>query len=335
MHDATPAMDDQPTDDDGSTPDGPSPERPEPPGESPSEAGLPGAPAPADSRCGFVSLVGRTNVGKSTLINALTGQKVTITSPKVQTTQLPVRAILSEGDTQAVIVDTPGLHRPADAFGHELLRRADRAAAHCDLLIAVVEPGDKPTRGGTRHLCDRLLRWARPTLLVINKVDAVKRGDSRVRRTAEALSEALEPVALIPVSARTGLGVDLLRREILARMPPGPWHYPEDWVTDIPQTTYIEEVIREKVMRLTRDELPHDVAVEVEKLEENDDGTFYIRATIYCARPNQKKILVGKGGKMIREIGTRARRELEESTERPVILKTNVAIRPNWRRHHD
>lgn len=294
-----------------------------------SEPAEPPEPA-AETRCGFVSFVGRTNVGKSTLINALTEQKVTITSARTQTTQLPVRAILTEGPVQAVFVDTPGLHKPQDPFGRELLRRADSVAEHCDLLVAVVEPGDIYA-GGTRVLVDRLLRWARPTILVINKVDRLKKGNPATRQTADAIGELVELELILPTSATDGAGVDVLRDELLSRMPPGPHHFPEDWVTDIPQDVYVAEVIREKVMRLTRDEVPHDVQVEIVKLAEHE-GTFHIEAILHCSRESQKRILIGQGGSMIKAIGSQAREELIESTGQPVVLKTQVAVKKAWRK---
>jgi len=288
-------------------------------------------PVTVETRCGFVGVVGRTNTGKSTLVNALAGQTVAVTSPHTQTTQLPVRAILTEGAVQAVFVDTPGLHRPRDAFGRELLRRVDLEGPHVDVLVAVVEPGDLAA-GGTTYLLARLARWDKPTLLVINKVDLVPPRSDVVRRTADALGAAHPFSRIYPVSSVTGLGVEELKAELLARMPVGPHHYPADWVTDLPQTLYVAEIIRGWVMNLTREELPHDVQVEVDSLIETAAGGFEIKATIYCARESQKGILIGQGGRMIKRIGTEARAQLEAETERPVMLKTNVAVRPGWRK---
>ncbi len=283
------------------------------------------------TRCGFCAFIGRTNVGKSTLINALAETKINITSSRPQTTHLPVRAILTEGDTQLVLSDTPGLHRPQDAFGQLLLRRAGQTAGGADLLIAVVEPGDRAD-GGTRYLLDWLTRWDIPTLLVINKVDRIHQGSTKVRETADALGELAKFELIIPVSALRGNGVETLRQAMIERAPVGPHHYPEDWVTDIPQETFVSETIREKVMRLTHDEIPHQVRVDVTHLTEEPDGTFRISASIACTRENHKQILIGKGGRMIREIGTQARLELEEATGHPVILKTRVVVDKAWRR---
>ncbi len=283
------------------------------------------------TRCGFCAFVGRTNVGKSTLINALAETKVNITSSRPQTTQQPVRAILTEGATQMVISDTPGLHRPKDTFGKTLIRRACQTASAADLLVAVVEPGDRPD-GGTRYLIDWLTRWDIPTLLVINKVDRLGRTSPKARQTAEALAELAEFELIIPTSATRGTGLDVLRHELLSRAPEGPHHYPEDWITDIPQDMFVSETIREKVMRLTHDEIPHQVRVDVTHLTQEPDGTFRISATIACGRETHKQILIGKGGRMIREIGTQARLELQELTEQPVVLKTRVVVDKAWRR---
>ncbi|RME87523.1 MAG: GTPase Era [Planctomycetota bacterium] len=276
---------------------------------------------------GFVTLLGRTNVGKSTLLNALLNQKVSIVTEKPQTTQFLVKGILTEGNRQAVFVDTPGLHRPHSKYGEMFLGDIPKALEEVDLVVVLVEPGDR-VEGGTAHLLEMLQKVEAPRFLVVNKIDLSTKGEAL--QTAKMIGEACSFDFVLPVSALKYENVDFLREKILEALPEGPFYYPEDYVTDLPQPLYVAEVIREKVMLLTRDEVPHAVGVLVDTIQEREDGAYYIEATLYVERESQKGILIGKGGSMIKKIGTLAREELEDVTGRKIILKTRVKVMKNW-----
>lgn len=285
-----------------------------------------------ETRCGLVAVLGRTNVGKSTLVNRIVGAKVSIVTDRTQTTLRPVHGVLTEGRSQAVFVDTPGLHRPVDRLGRSMIAEVRRSLEGIDLVAAVVEPGDRP-EGGTGHLIRILEAAGSPrTLLVVNKLDLARPGSPRVRRTVEDLSGAYPFERAYPISARTGAGVDVLVRDLLALLPEAPFEYPEDEVSNVPQLFYAAEIIREKAMEATREEIPHAIAVEVEELTRDDDGVYTIRAVLAVDRESRKGILIGAGGSRIKEIGVRARQELEEILEAPVHLMTRVAVVKDWRK---
>ena len=277
---------------------------------------------------GFVTLVGRTNVGKSTLLNALLQQKVSIVTEKPQTTQFLVRGVLTQGNRQAVFVDTPGLHKPQSKYAEMFLSDVPKALEDVDLILAVVEPGDRP-EGATKRLLELIQKVEVPKFLIINKIDIATKGQALA--TAEALAELCSFDLVLPVSALKYENVDFLREKILEKLPEGPFYYPEDMLTDLPQPLYVAEVIREKIMLLTREEVPHAVGVLVDTIEERKKGTIYIEATIYVEREGQKGILIGKGGEMIKKIGTLAREELEAASGKKIVLKTHVKVMKNWR----
>lgn len=283
----------------------------------------------AKTYSGFVTLVGRTNVGKSTLLNALVNQKISIVTEKPQTTQFLVKAILTERNRQAVFVDTPGLHKPHNKYGEMFLRDIPKALEEVDLILVVVEPGDGAEKG-TRQVLEMVKKTESPRFLIVNKIDLYSKGEALA--TAEAIGQACSFDFVLPVSALKYENVETLREKILQTLPEGPFYYPEDYVTDLPQPLYVAEVMREKVMLLTRDEVPHAVGVLVDKIEEREDGAYEIEATLYVERESQKGILIGKGGSMIKKIGTLAREELEETTERKIILKTQVKVMKNWQK---
>lgn len=284
------------------------------------------------TRCGLVTLTGRTNVGKSTLLNRIVGAKVSIVTDRPQTTIRAVQGVLTAGDRQAVFVDTPGLHKPVDRMGESLLEEVRASLEHIDLVLALVEPGDR-VEGGTRHLVATLEAAGSPlAYLVVNKIDRVPRGHPGVRETAEALSQAYPFKRIYPISAASGLGVDLLVQDVLDALPEGPFLYPPDEVSNVPQQFYAAEIVREKAMAATEDEIPHSIGVDIEELTKNEDGSFTIRAVIYVDRDSRKGILIGAGGKKIKEIGSRAREELQDILEAPVHLMTEVKVKKDWRK---
>ncbi len=284
------------------------------------------------TRCGLVTLVGRTNVGKSTLLNRIVGAKVSIVPAHPQTTIRAVQGVLTAGDRQAVFVDTPGLHKPVDRMGESLLDEVRGSLEHIDLVLAVVEPGDRAL-GGTRHLVSFLEAAGSPlAFLVVNKVDRVVHGDPAVRITAEELSRVYPFKRVYPISASAGTGVEGLVHDVLDLLPEGPFLYPEDEISNVPQQFYAAEILREKAMAATEDEIPHSIGVEILELTKSEDGAFTIRAVLYVDRESRKGILIGAGGKKIKEIGSRAREELQDLLEAPVHLMTEVKVRKDWRK---
>ena len=290
---------------------------------------------PGETRCGVVALLGRTNVGKSTLLNHMVGAKVSIATDRRQTTRRSVHGVVTEGDVQAVFVDTPGLHKPEDPESKRLLREARDALIDVDLVLCLVEPGDRADRG-SRHLLQYLeAACSPPALLVVNKVDQVELGNPAVLQTAQALTQSYPFLKVFPVSAREGTGVDVLLAEVLARMPAHPFLYPPDEISNVPQTFYAAEIVREKAMQATRDEIPHAIGVEIEELRRDAEGAYVIQALVFVDRESRKGILIGSQGRRIHTIRKRAQRELEELLEVPVQLTIRVEVRKAWRRKRD
>ena len=286
-------------------------------------------------RCGFVAVVGRPNVGKSTLINGLVGQKVTITSRRPQTTRLSVRGVLTVEDpaAQIVFVDTPGLHRPRTALGERLNSTAYRTLNDADCAVFVIDATAR-VGPGDRRIAEHLLDSVEPeqVLLIVNKVDAARKS-----RVAERLSEAAlwDFGAYIPVSALEGDGLERVVAELIPRLPEGPALYPPGVVSDRPDEVLIAETVREKLLPGLWQELPHSVAVKTEGIETREDGLTRIEAVIYVERESQKGIVVGAGGANLRDVGTRARRELEEALGRRIFLDLRVKVEKDWQRYPD
>lgn len=289
------------------------------------------APEEADSRCGYVALVGRPNVGKSTLMNHLLRQKIAITSRKPQTTRHLLLGVDTEGNAQAIYVDTPGIHdfsaRDTRREINRYMVRAATAALHdVDLVLLLVER-DQWTREDQR-VVDELRRTPVPKLAVINKIDQLPRRELLLPVMAR-LGELDLFDAIVPVSALKGSGLDVLREEIFARLPHGPHLFPPDQVTDQSERFLVGEIIREKLMRRLGEELPHRLAVVVERFE--DDGELVdIAADIYVERAGQKRIVVGQGGEKLKSIGQQARADIERFLERPVMLRLWVKVRRGW-----
>jgi GTP-binding protein Era len=290
---------------------------------------------PGDSspphRSGFVAIVGRPNVGKSTLLNRLLGQKVAIVSPKPQTTRNRITGILTLPDAQVVFVDTPGLHQPRGKLGEFMMATAAQALEEVDGVVFVAEATAAPGALDEAALA-RLLPVKAPVLLALNKIDLLP--DKRqLLPLLEAYAARYPFRELIPLSATGGSGVDRLRGTILALLPPGPAFYPADQLTDQPETFFVAETIREKVFCSTRQEIPYATAVRVEELVEREgSGRLYIRAVVFVEQPSQKAIVIGEGGAMLKRIGQAARRELETFFGVPVYLDLWVQVRRHWRR---
>ncbi|HHC07632.1 MAG TPA: GTPase Era [Actinobacteria bacterium] len=282
------------------------------------------------SRSGFVSVVGRPNVGKSTLVNALVGGKVAITSPRPQTTRNTIRGVLTlpERDTQIVFVDTPGLHKPRTALGARLNRLVEGSIAEADAVLFVLDATQK-IGPGDRRIAERLRRAATPVVVAVNKVDAASKAE-----IAEHLAEAGEWdfAAYVPTSAVRRTGLEPLVDELVALLPEGPFYFPPDMRSDQPDQLLAAEIIREKYLVRLRDELPHSLAVVVDEMEERPNGTLYVAATIYVERDSQKGMVIGKGGRLISVVGREAREELEFIFGTSVYLDLRVKVEKDWQR---
>jgi len=280
------------------------------------------------TRSGFVALAGRPNVGKSTLLNGLVGEKVAIESNRPQTTRRAIRGIVTRDDWQLVLVDLPGVQRPRDPLTERMQRRMERELAESDTVLFMLN-GDQKTGPGDRFIAEAIRRSGLPTVTAVNKVDLLSRA-----RTLDALQAAADldlPGEVFPVSARTGDGVAEVLGALVAMLPEGPPLYPPGEHTDLPENVRIAELIREQVLRRTRHELPHAVEVEVEEIEERDDGLRVIEARVWAETESQKAILIGARGSMVRSIGTDARKEIEALLGSRVHLDLSVRVRKGWR----
>jgi GTP-binding protein Era len=275
-------------------------------------------------RSGFVAVAGRPNVGKSTLVNALCGGKVAIVSDKPQTTRRRIFGIANGEDHQLVLADLPGFQRPRDPLTEHMQRTVDASFEDIDAVLFVVDARDR-IGAGDRFIAARIFGLGVPVVIAVNKVDRLKPG--HIASQMQTAAELGGFHALHPVSAKTGDGVAELHDELVGLLPEGPPYYPRDQRTDLSAETQIAELIREKALRLVREEVPHAISVEVEELEEK-----VVRAALYVESGSQKQILVGKGGSMVRRIGTEARPEIEALLGRTIFLDLQVKVRPRWRR---
>jgi GTP-binding protein Era len=280
------------------------------------------------TRCGFVALIGAPNAGKSTLLNALVGQKVSIVSRKAQTTRALVRAIAVEGSAQIIFVDTPGIFVPKRRLDRAMVTSAWSGAEDADVVAFLVD-ARKGLDGEAAAILDRLAGEPRRKLLLLNKVDALG-GKSALIPLSAKLNERLAFEETFMISALTGDGIAELRRAFASRMPPGPWHYPEDQLSDMPMRMMAAEITREKIYDRLHEELPYRSTVETTSWEAARGGAVRIEQTIYVEREGQRKIMLGKGGQTIKAIGAAARRELEEIIEARVHLFLFVKVRENW-----
>ncbi|MDQ3945096.1 MAG: GTPase Era [Actinomycetota bacterium] len=291
------------------------------PGDVPREGGF---------RSGFVTLVGRPNVGKSTLLNQLVGTKVSIVSDRPQTTRNQVRGVLGTPDSQVVFIDTPGIHKPRTELGRRLNQRSLETLEAVDVVCFLIE-AQAPIGAGDRFIAAAVAEVETPVVLVVNKVDAAGKA-AVLGHLAEAAASLGDFDAYVPLSAVTGEGTDALVGEIISRLPEGPHYYPDDVVTDQPDTFLAAELVREKLLAVARQELPHSLAVTVEEIEERPGPLLVMRAVVRVERDSQKAIVIGRGGSVIKEAGTAARKELEALLGAKVYLETHVKVEPDWQR---
>lgn len=276
----------------------------------------------------MITICGRPNVGKSTLTNALVGEKVAIVSPKPQTTRNRITAIVERGETQFVLLDTPGIHRPRTKLGDYMVNVVRESVADVDCVLMMVEP--VASIGPQEEaLIERLKETGSPAILVINKIDTVEKG--HLLEVIALYSAAYDFDAVIPVSAKTGDGLNELLIEMEKYAEEGPHFFPDDMITDQPERQICAELVREKLLRCLDKEVPHGTAVEVTRFSERDDGVVEIDVTIYCEKDSHKGIVIGKKGAMLKKIGELARTDMEAFLGTKVFLQTWVKVRENWR----
>lgn len=283
-------------------------------------------------KSGYAALVGRPNVGKSTLMNRLIGQKIAITSDRPQTTRNKIETVYTDERGQIIFMDTPGIHKAKNKLGEYMDTVAERAFADADVIVWIVEPVTYIGAGEERiaELINKRNKKERPVILVINKADTLKKA-SDISAVMEAYGSKCSFDDIIAVSALTGKNEDILMDTLFKYMPEGPLYYDEETVTEIPMRSIAEELIREQMLRFISDEIPHGAAVMVERFSERKNGLYDIEADIICEKDSHKGIIIGKGGAMLKRIGTAARAEIEDQMGARVNLKLFVKVRKNWR----
>ena len=279
-------------------------------------------------KSGFAAVIGRPNVGKSTLINALIGQKIAIMSDKPQTTRSRILCILTEEDAQIIFLDTPGVHKPKHKLGDYMAKATEGALHGVDVVIFVVDVTEKPG-AGEQYILKQLANVRVPVLLAVNKVDCIPR--EKVLPILANYAKVYDFAGIVPISARAEENLEGLLAEIKKYLPEGPQYYPDDMVTDQPERLIVAELVREKVLELTRDEIPHAVAVDIEEMTTRPKGDVYICAVIYVERESQKGIVIGARGALLRTIGQRARADVETLLGTKVYLDLWVKTRKDWR----
>ena len=280
-------------------------------------------------KSGFVTLIGRPNVGKSTLMNHLIGQKIAITSEKPQTTRNRIQTVYTDERGQIIFLDTPGIHKAKNKLGEYMVNVAENTLKEVDEILWMVEPTTF-IGAGERHIAEQLSKIKTPVILVINKIDTVKSKEEILTFIA-AYKDILNFAEIIPVSALKEMNIEDVKSSIFKYLPAGPQFYDEDTVTDQPMRQIAAELIREKALRMLDDEIPHGIAVVIDQMKERSNGIIDVDATIVCERDSHKGIIIGKGGSMLKRIGTAARMEIENLMDTKVNLKLWVKVRREWR----
>lgn len=279
-------------------------------------------------KSGFIALVGRPNVGKSTLLNALMGQKIAIMSDKPQTTRNKIQGIYTDADSQMIFIDTPGVHKPQNELGSYMNQAAQSAIGDVDVICYMIS-GPEQFGTGDQFVLDLVKRTKKPLFLLVNKVDIMK--PEKLVEVVSEVSQHAEFTSVIPISAMSKVNVDVLLDEIKKVLPAGPQYYDDTMVTDSPERFIMAELVREKVLHLTNEEVPHSVAVITEEVKREEDGRLFVRCVIIVERQGQKGIIIGKQGQLIKKIGQRARRDMERIFDESIHLETFVKVEPKWR----
>ncbi len=284
---------------------------------------------PKNFKSGFATLIGRPNVGKSTLMNHLIGQKIAITSNKPQTTRNRIQTVYTSAEGQIIFLDTPGIHKAKNKLGEYMVNVAERTFSEVDVILWLVEPTGFIGKG-ERHIAQQLKKVNVPVILIMNKIDTVEK--RQIPGFLDGYRELLDFADMIPVCALRGVHMDRVIRAIFRYLPYGPKFYDDDTVTDQPQRQIVAELIREKALRCLEEEIPHGIAVSIERMQERGDkGIMDIEATIICERESHKGIIIGKGGAMLRKIGSQARYEIEKMLEMKTNLQLWVKVKKDWR----
>ncbi len=282
------------------------------------------------TRSGFVAIVGKPNVGKSSLLNQFLGEKLAIVSSKPQTTRNRITGVLTDGPDQIVFIDTPGLHKPRTKLGEYMVEQVNDSVADVDAVLFVVEPAGE-IAAPEQDLIDTFGKLGVPVVLVINKIDTVPEKDKLLHRIAQ-LSSLFSFDAVIPVSAQTGEGVQELLAQVKEYLCEGPHFFPDDTLTDQPERVVVSEIVREKLLRNLRDEIPHGTAVSVEKMRERENSDVMdIDVTIFCEKESHKGMIIGKGGKMLKKIASESRADIERFLDIRVNLQCWVKVKDDWR----
>ena len=279
-------------------------------------------------KSGFVAIVGRPNVGKSTLLNRIVGQKIAIMSDKAQTTRNKIQGVYTTDKTQIVFIDTPGIHKPKHRLGDYMVEAAYSALHEVEVVLFMVAADQKRGKGDDM-IIERLKKLSVPVYLVINKIDKIHPND--LLEQIDDFKAQMDFAQIIPISATQGNNFETLMSELEKSMPAGPQYFPEDQITDHPEYFVVSELIREKILQLTRDEVPHSVAVVIDSMKRKPDEKVQIQATIIIERDSQKGIIIGKGGAMLKKIGTQARKDIEKLLGDKVYLELWVKVQKDWR----
>lgn len=283
-------------------------------------------------KSGFVTLVGRTNVGKSTLLNALAKEKVAITANKVQTTRTAIKAILNDEKYQIIVTDTPGIHRPKTKLGETMVDTAFTMFSEVDVILFLIEATSDEIGRGDRRILDKIIESKKPCILVINKIDLVQK--DKLLNLIKLYSQEYDFKAVVPISASKDDGTEIIVNELVKLLPVGPKYYADDEYTDQTMRQIAEEIIREKALKLLDDEVPHGIYVEVEsfknRITTKGQDIYDIDATIYCLRESHKGIIIGKGGNLLKRIASYARQDLEKMLDTKVNLKVWVKVKEDW-----
>lgn len=279
-------------------------------------------------KSGFVTIVGRPNVGKSTLLNEIMGEKLSIVSNKPQTTRNNIQTILTGDDYQIVFVDTPGIHKPKHKLGEYMVNSAKDSIKEVDLVLFLINPDEEIGRGD-KFIIETLKNQKAPVFLVVNKIDEFTQ--ERVAKTLQMYSSEFNFKEIIPISALKGKNVDRLVELMVKEMPEGPKYYPDDMITDVQEKFVVSEIVREKALRTLREEIPHGIAVDVIQMKQSPNGTYHIEVDMICEKDSHKGIIIGKNGQSLKKIGETARYEIERFLRAKVNIKIWVKVRKEWR----
>jgi GTP-binding protein Era len=279
-------------------------------------------------KSGFVTIIGRPNVGKSTLINFIMGEKLSIVSNRPQTTRNNIQTILTNKDSQIIFVDTPGMHKPRHKLGEYMVKVAKQSTSEVDVILFITTPGDE-IEPGDIHILEQFKNINTPVFLLVNKID--ENTQERVAKTIKAYSEYFSFKEIIPISAMKGKNVDIVTKLIAENIPEGPMYYPEDMITDQQERFIITEIIREKALKLLSQEVPHGIAVEIISMKRDEKNMYNIEANMLCEKDSHKGIIIGKGGKTLKQISTYARQDIVKFLGENVYLRLWVKVKKEWR----